>query len=48
MKSHKAIGQARIEPNYNALSDLMPKIVNTQWLTSGEWGCPVDIGPNDE
>ena len=28
-----------------ATSDLLIQIVETQWLKSGEWGCPLINGP---
>ena len=30
--------------HYKAPTDLQVKNVKTQWLTSGEWDCPLDNG----
>ena len=33
------------QPYYEAPDDLRVDYVKTQWLTSGEWGFPLDNGP---
>ena len=33
------------QPHHKAPIDLWVKIVQTQWLTLGEWGCPLNNGP---
>ena len=35
----------KTQPCYEAPGDLRVEIAKTQWLTSGEWDCPLDNGP---